>query len=62
MPDAVVHSMPCDVTGMLSPDDGLDLSIPLLYQNLHNVHHLYPTIPFYRYCVVSYDSLWDTAV
>ena len=25
------------------------LSLPLLNQNLHNIHHLYPAVPFYRY-------------
>ena len=25
------------------------LSVPLLYQNLHLIHHLYPAVPFYRY-------------
>ncbi len=28
------------------------LTIPLLFQNYHNIHHLYPYIPFYRYSVV----------
>jgi fatty acid desaturase len=27
---------------------GWDLTLPLLYQNYHNIHHLYPTVPFYR--------------
>eukprot|EP00698_Gefionella_okellyi_P024100 TRINITY_DN8415_c0_g1_i1.p1 TRINITY_DN8415_c0_g1~~TRINITY_DN8415_c0_g1_i1.p1 ORF type:complete len:299 (-),score=48.82 TRINITY_DN8415_c0_g1_i1:417-1313(-) len=31
---------------------GWKLSIPLLYQNYHNVHHLYPMIPFYRYAAL----------
>jgi beta-carotene hydroxylase len=28
---------------------GLDLTIPLLFQNYHIIHHLYPSVPFYRY-------------
>jgi len=34
---------------------GIDLlTIPLLSQNLHPIHHLYPNIPFYRYSSVYY--------
>jgi fatty acid desaturase len=25
------------------------LTIPLLSQNMHNIHHMYPYLPFYRY-------------
>lgn len=30
------------------------LTLPLLWQNYHNIHHLYPWIPFYRYSRVWY--------
>eukprot|EP01083_Nonionella_stella_P131535 399699_1 len=30
------------------------LTIPLLYQNYHIIHHLYPWVPFYRYSKVWY--------
>lgn len=36
----------------MRPDDGVDLTLALLWQNYHIVHHLYPSIPFYRYGVV----------
>lgn len=41
------------IGGLLDPKDGIDLTIPLLYQNYHNIHHLYPTVPFYKY-----PALW----
>jgi beta-carotene hydroxylase len=34
---------------------GIDwLTIPLLSQNFHPVHHLFPSVPFYRYSAVYY--------
>lgn len=41
------------IGGLLDPEDGIDLTYPLLYQNYHNIHHLYPTVPFYKY-----PALW----
>lgn len=35
------------------------LTIPLLGQNLHPIHHLYPNIPFYRYSSV-YERMSET--
>jgi hypothetical protein len=40
------------VSGLLLPEDGVDMTWPLLYQNFHNIHHLYPMIPFYMYADV----------
>jgi beta-carotene hydroxylase len=28
------------------------LSVLLLYQNYHNIHHLFPSVPFYRYAPI----------
>ena len=28
------------------------LTMPLLWQNYHNIHHLYPWIPFYKYSAI----------
>lgn len=39
------------VDGVLAHKD-VDLSLLLLYQTYHNIHHLYPQIPFYRYAAV----------
>jgi beta-carotene hydroxylase len=41
------------IGGLLHPQDGIDLTFPLIYQNYHNIHHLYPTVPFYKY-----PALW----
>ncbi|KAG0039005.1 hypothetical protein BGZ82_010011 [Podila clonocystis] len=38
-----------NVTGGILRSDGLNLAIPLLNQHLHNIHHLYPQLPFTRY-------------
>ncbi|KAF9425286.1 hypothetical protein BGZ76_003330 [Entomortierella beljakovae] len=37
------------VTGGIMRSDGLNLAIPLLNQHLHNIHHLYPHLPFTHY-------------
>lgn len=42
------------ITGMFGTQNGWDLTILMLYQNYHICHHLYPSIPFYRYNVT-----WD---
>ncbi|KAF9585166.1 hypothetical protein BGW38_003629 [Lunasporangiospora selenospora] len=38
-----------NVTGGILRSDGFNLAIPLLNQHLHNIHHLYPQLPFTRY-------------
>lgn len=30
----------------------IELDLPMLSQNLHNIHHLFPQVPFYRYRAV----------
>ncbi|KAG0296647.1 hypothetical protein BGZ96_008946 [Linnemannia gamsii] len=37
------------VTGGILNSNGFNLAIPLLNQHLHNIHHLYPQLPFTRY-------------
>ncbi|KAG0005229.1 hypothetical protein BGZ79_006149 [Entomortierella chlamydospora] len=37
------------VTGGILRSDGFNLAIPLLNQHLHNIHHLYPQLPFTHY-------------
>ncbi|KAG0325323.1 hypothetical protein BGZ99_000779 [Dissophora globulifera] len=37
------------VTGGILKSNGLNLAIPLLNQHLHNIHHLYPQLPFTHY-------------
>ena len=37
------------VTSLLSDTDAWLLTLPLLHQNYHNIHHIWPYIPFYRY-------------
>lgn len=32
------------------------LTIPMLCQNYHNIHHLYPHLPFYKYSKIWYDQ------
>ncbi|KAG0201831.1 hypothetical protein BGX28_005456 [Mortierella sp. GBA30] len=38
-----------NVTGGILNSNGFNLAIPLLNQHLHNIHHLYPQLPFTRY-------------
>ncbi|KAK3814128.1 MAG: fatty acid desaturase-domain-containing protein [Benniella sp.] len=38
-----------NVTGGILNSDGFNLAIPLLNQHLHNIHHLYPQLPFTHY-------------
>ncbi|KAG0054717.1 hypothetical protein BGZ83_010612 [Gryganskiella cystojenkinii] len=38
-----------NVTGGILHSNGVNLAIPLLNQHLHNIHHLYPQLPFTRY-------------
>ncbi|KAI1312630.1 hypothetical protein EDD11_002902 [Mortierella claussenii] len=38
-----------NVTGGILRSDGLNLAVPLLNQHLHNIHHLYPQLPFTHY-------------
>ncbi|KAF9975163.1 hypothetical protein BGZ73_001271 [Actinomortierella ambigua] len=40
------------VTGGVLRSDGLNLAIPLLNQHLHNIHHLYPQLPFTHYSAI----------
>ncbi|KAF9569917.1 hypothetical protein EC968_002442 [Mortierella alpina] len=37
------------VTGGIMSSNGVNLAIPLLNQHLHNIHHLYPQLPFSHY-------------
>ncbi|KAG0375028.1 hypothetical protein BGX24_009616 [Mortierella sp. AD032] len=37
------------VTGGILNSNGFNLAVPLLNQHLHNIHHLYPQLPFTRY-------------
>ncbi|KAF9953817.1 hypothetical protein BGZ72_005111 [Mortierella alpina] len=38
-----------NVTGGILNSNGFNLAIPLLNQHLHNIHHLYPQLPFTHY-------------
>ncbi|KAG0219658.1 fatty acid desaturase-domain-containing protein [Mortierella sp. GBAus27b] len=38
-----------NVTGGILNSDGFNLAVPLLNQHLHNIHHLYPQLPFSHY-------------
>ncbi|KAG0364995.1 fatty acid desaturase-domain-containing protein [Gamsiella multidivaricata] len=42
------------VTGGILYSNGLNLAIPLLNQHLHNIHHLYPQLPF-----TQYGAIWS---
>ena len=37
------------VTGGILSSNGMNLAVPLLNQHLHNIHHLYPQLPFTQY-------------
>jgi fatty acid desaturase len=37
------------VTSVCTHSDAWLLTLPLLYQNYHNIHHMFPYIPFYLY-------------
>jgi len=52
-----IYASTSRVQGFVQAGTGLGasaLTLPLLYQNYHNVHHLYPAVPFYKYA-----ALWD---
>jgi len=37
------------VTSLFTHTDAWLLTLPLLHQNYHNIHHIWPYIPFYKY-------------
>ena len=37
------------VTSLFTRTDAWMLTLPLLHQNYHNIHHIWPYIPFYKY-------------
>ncbi|KAG0054718.1 hypothetical protein BGZ83_010613 [Gryganskiella cystojenkinii] len=41
------------MTGGILRSDGFNLMLPLLNHHLHNIHHLYPQLPF-----TSYGAIW----
>mmetsp|Transcript_7823 Transcript_7823/g.27743 ORF Transcript_7823/g.27743 Transcript_7823/m.27743 type:complete len:99 (-) Transcript_7823:95-391(-) len=47
--DKYAHTSVLSVTGT---DAVAPLTVPLLEQNMHNIHHLWPYLPFYRYGAV----------
>ncbi len=40
------------VTSLFSASDASLLTLPLLHQNYHNIHHIFPYVPFYLYSKV----------
>ncbi|KAF9919730.1 hypothetical protein BGZ65_011870 [Modicella reniformis] len=38
-----------NMTGGILNSNGFNLAIPLLNQHLHNIHHMYPQLPFTHY-------------
>jgi beta-carotene hydroxylase len=37
------------VTSLFTRSDAWLLTLPFLQQNYHNIHHIWPYIPFYKY-------------
>lgn len=44
-----IYACTAQLSGFFSPSEDVDLSAILMQQNYHNIHHLYPMIPWYRY-------------
>ena len=45
-----IYACTAQLSGVFSPSEkDVDLSAVLMQQNYHNIHHLYPMIPWYRY-------------
>jgi len=44
-----IYACTAQLSGFFSPSEDVDLSAFLMQQNYHNIHHLYPMIPWYRY-------------
>mmetsp|Transcript_879 Transcript_879/g.1218 ORF Transcript_879/g.1218 Transcript_879/m.1218 type:complete len:299 (-) Transcript_879:74-970(-) len=48
---------PFKATHKLKKLFGFELTVPTLEQSMHHIHHLWPTVPWYRYHIV-HKELW----